>query len=99
MCRTVRRTTRANSTNAAPLRFRPLCRRLVGDDDRQRLRAEAAIGVAEVADRVIFLDQGSIVEEGPPREIFRNPRSDRLRLFLQTWFERNTITLDPGKTS
>jgi polar amino acid transport system ATP-binding protein len=54
---------------------------------------------AEVADRVVFLDHGAIVEQGPPREIFRNPQSDRLRLFLQTWFERNTITIDPGKTS
>jgi polar amino acid transport system ATP-binding protein len=54
---------------------------------------------AEVADRVVFLDHGAIVEQGPPREIFRNPRSDRLRSFLQTWFERNTITIDQSKTS
>jgi polar amino acid transport system ATP-binding protein len=54
---------------------------------------------AEVADRVVFLDHGAIVEQGPPREIFRNPRSDRLRAFLQTWFERNTITIDQSKTS
>jgi polar amino acid transport system ATP-binding protein len=54
---------------------------------------------AEVADRVVFLDHGAIVEQGPPREIFRTPRSDRLRSFLQTWFERNTITLDQSKTS
>ena len=52
---------------------------------------------AEVADRVVFLDHGAIVEQGPPREIFRTPRSERLRAFLQTWFERNTITI-PGKT-
>jgi polar amino acid transport system ATP-binding protein len=54
---------------------------------------------AEVADRVVFLDHGAIVEQGPPREIFRNPHSDRLRSFLQTWFERNTVTLDQSKTS
>ena len=54
---------------------------------------------AEVADRVVFLDHGAIIEQGPPREIFRNPRSDRLRAFLQTWFERNTIALDQNKTS
>jgi len=52
---------------------------------------------AEVADRVVFLDHGAIVEQGPPREIFRTPRSERLRAFLQTWFERNTITI-PSKT-
>jgi general L-amino acid transport system ATP-binding protein len=35
-----------------------------------------------VANRVIFMDQGEIVEEAPPAEFFNNPRSDRTRLFL-----------------
>lgn len=38
----------------------------------------------EVADRVIFMDQGRIVEEGSPDEIFNNPKSDRLKEFLGT---------------
>ena len=36
----------------------------------------------KVADRVIFMDAGQIVEEAPPEEFFGNPRSDRTRLFL-----------------
>ncbi len=36
----------------------------------------------EVADRVIFMDEGVIVEEGTPYEIFNNPQSDRLKSFL-----------------
>ena len=36
----------------------------------------------EVADRVIFVDQGLIVEEGTPEEIFGNPKSPRLKDFL-----------------
>ncbi|NLW81280.1 MAG: amino acid ABC transporter ATP-binding protein [Desulfovibrionales bacterium] len=36
----------------------------------------------EVADRVIFIDQGVIQEEGPPHEFFTNPRHPRLRDFL-----------------
>ncbi|MBV8613470.1 MAG: amino acid ABC transporter ATP-binding protein [Acetobacteraceae bacterium] len=36
----------------------------------------------QVADRVVFMDQGEIVESGPPAELFENPRTDRLRLFL-----------------
>lgn len=36
----------------------------------------------EVADRIIFMDQGSIVEEGNPDTFFENPKSDRTRLFL-----------------
>jgi general L-amino acid transport system ATP-binding protein len=35
-----------------------------------------------VADRVIFMDAGEIVEEGPPQEFFNNPKSDRTKLFL-----------------
>ena len=36
----------------------------------------------EVADRVIFMDNGVIVEEGTPQEIFDAPQSERLRAFL-----------------
>jgi len=35
-----------------------------------------------VADRVIFMDRGEIVEQGPPTEFFGNPKSERTRLFL-----------------
>ena len=36
----------------------------------------------EVADRVIFMDSGKIVEEGNPDDFFDNPKSDRLKNFL-----------------
>jgi polar amino acid transport system ATP-binding protein len=36
----------------------------------------------QAADRVIFIDHGLIVEQGPPSEIFQAPRSERLRTFL-----------------
>ena len=36
----------------------------------------------EVADRVIFMDGGSIVEEGTPNHFFSNPTQERTRLFL-----------------
>jgi len=36
----------------------------------------------EVADRVCFLDQGRVLEQGPPREVFGSPRQDRTRAFL-----------------
>ena len=35
-----------------------------------------------VADRVLFMDEGRIVEQNPPREFFANPRSERTRDFL-----------------
>lgn len=38
----------------------------------------------EVADRVIFMNDGEIVEEGEPEEIFNNPKSERLKAFLKS---------------
>ena len=37
---------------------------------------------AQVADRVIYVDHGYIVEEGPPREIFTAPKEERTKQFL-----------------
>jgi len=36
----------------------------------------------EVADRICFLHEGSILEEGPPKQIFTAPRQERTRAFL-----------------
>jgi len=36
----------------------------------------------EVADRVIFIDEGLIVEEGFPQEVFNNPKRERTKIFL-----------------
>lgn len=36
----------------------------------------------EVADRVLFIDEGIIMEEGTPEEVFENPKSPRLKDFL-----------------
>lgn len=36
----------------------------------------------EVADRVVFMDQGVIAEEGSPEEIFNNPKEERTKEFL-----------------
>ena len=38
-----------------------------------------------VADRVIFLEGGKIIEEGTPNEFFDNPKTERLKKFLQTF--------------
>jgi ABC-type histidine transport system ATPase subunit len=42
------------------------------------------IGFArEVSTRTVFFDNGLVAEEGPPAEVLRNPRSERLRQFLK----------------
>lgn len=40
---------------------------------------------AEVADRILFMDGGVIVEEGPPDQIFRAPAQERTRSFLKKY--------------
>ena len=37
----------------------------------------------EVADKVIFMDAGQVIEQGTPEEIFDHPKSERLQTFLQ----------------
>ncbi len=37
----------------------------------------------EVADRVIFMDDGKIIEEGKPKEIFISPKNERTKKFLE----------------
>jgi polar amino acid transport system ATP-binding protein len=38
-----------------------------------------------VADRVIFIDQGRIIEEAPPQEFFENPKTERAQKFLHVF--------------
>ena len=37
---------------------------------------------SKVANRVIFMDEGQIIEQNSPKEFFNNPKSDRTKLFL-----------------
>ena len=41
----------------------------------------------EVSDRVVFMDQGVILEQGPPDQLFANPRETRTREFLSRYLE------------
>ena len=41
----------------------------------------------EVSDRVVFMDQGVILEQGSPREVFGNPKESRTREFLSRYLE------------
>ena len=42
----------------------------------------------DVSDRVIFMADGSIIEEGTPEEIFSNPKNDRTKDFLKRSLEK-----------
>ena len=49
---------------------------------------------AQVADSVIFLDQGEVVARGTPRQIFHNAEQPRLQQFLQNYLDRNAFWQD-----
>ena len=38
-----------------------------------------------IADRILFLDEGELIEEAPPEEFFTSPKTDRAKKFLQTF--------------
>ena len=53
------------------------------DGDTTMIIVTHEMGFAKnISDRVIFMDQGVIVEEGAPDEVFDNPKSPRLIEFL-----------------
>jgi octopine/nopaline transport system ATP-binding protein len=55
----------------------------LAEEGRTMLIVTHEIGFArEVSTRTVFLHQGRIEEEGPPKDVFGNPRSERLRQFL-----------------
>ncbi|MBQ3403900.1 MAG: amino acid ABC transporter ATP-binding protein [Oscillospiraceae bacterium] len=41
----------------------------------------------DVSDVVLFMDDGRIVEQGPPEEVFGNPKEERTKHFLERYFE------------
>jgi polar amino acid transport system ATP-binding protein len=45
----------------------------------------------DIASRVCFLDEGLILEEGPPAQIFSNPRQPRTEQFLQRIIEAGRL--------
>lgn len=55
----------------------------LADDGMTMIVVTHEMGFArEVGDRIIFMDEGTVVEEGRAEEIFQNPKNDRLKDFL-----------------
>jgi len=49
---------------------------------------------ADVADRVLFIDHGLVVEQGPAAEVLSNPQNERTRAFLRAVLDRAPMTTD-----
>jgi arginine/ornithine transport system ATP-binding protein len=57
--------------------------RSLAEEGRTMLVVTHEMGFArEVSNRVIFLDEGLVVEDGPPKQVFEKPKSDRFREFM-----------------
>jgi len=50
----------------------------------------------DVADRVVFMDHGRIVDEGRPRELFRSPSHPRTQAFLRAVVDRQAMSETPA---
>jgi polar amino acid transport system ATP-binding protein len=46
---------------------------------------------AQVANKVVFIDQGKIAVQGSPQQVFHDATQPRLRQFLQNYFDRNAF--------
>lgn len=58
--------------------------RKLAEEGRTMIVVTHEMGFArEVSSRVIFLDQGLVMEDGPPARVFENPESDRFQLFIK----------------
>lgn len=56
----------------------------LADEGRTMIVVTHEMGFArEVSSRVIFLDEGHILEDGSPTEVFENPKTDRFQNFIQ----------------
>lgn len=63
-------------------------RKLAQESDMTMLIVTHEMSFArDIADRVLFFDHGVILEQGPPEEIFQNPRQPRTREFLTSILE------------
>ncbi len=62
--------------------------KLLAEEHMTMIIVTHEMGFAEaVCDRVLFMDEGVVVEEGPPDVIFRNPTQERTRDFLRKHLE------------
>ena len=54
---------------------------------RRHLAVDEMAFARDVCDRVMFLHNGQIEEEGPPEQVFGAPRSERCRQFLSKYLQ------------
>ncbi len=74
-------------------------RQLAEESDMTMLLVTHEMSFArDISDRVLFFDGGTILEEGPPSQIFTEPREERTRAFLRAILEPDRPLDDVGLT-
>lgn len=68
-----------------------IVRELARDGMTMLLATHEMSFAAEVANKVVFLEQGRILEQGPPEQIFRAPKEERTREFLKQVLEAGRL--------
>jgi polar amino acid transport system ATP-binding protein len=62
-------------------------RQLAGEGTTMAIVTHEMQFARDVADRIVFMAEGAVVEEGPPAQIFGDPQTERLRAFLRRYRE------------
>jgi polar amino acid transport system ATP-binding protein len=72
-------------------------RRLARDGMTMMVVTHEMAFAREVGDRVVFMDEGVIVEEGPAAQVIADPQTDRARVFLHRVLHPTDVS-DLGET-
>ena len=70
-----------------------LIRELAGAGMTMMIATHEMSFARDIADRVVFLDQGRVCEEGPPEQIFSSPTQDRTARFLDRIIKAGRLSL------
>lgn len=68
-----------------------IVRELAADGMTMLLATHEMSFAREVSDQIVFLEQGRILESGPPSQIFENPKEERTRAFLKQVIEAGRL--------
>ena len=76
---------RGTLSRGAPTRVNGAMRRLAEEGMTMIIVTHEIPFARDVSDRIIFMDGGAIVEQGPPAQVLAAPASARLKLFLRRY--------------
>src|SRR5437879_6529838 len=76
----------------------PVIRQLADEGMTMVIVSHEMMFAREVADRIIFMDEGLVVEEGSPQAMFTSPRTERLRTYLRRFAYNEAVVMAAVQT-